>query len=95
MLIKPFSTKVKVVPKILPFCKLSNFNRRNVTNYQIVRPGNVSPIRTVPKHISLPRYHVSPRNSIDLKIGNSLEKMQKSCKLARKILDLIGQQIKV
>ncbi|XP_070535942.1 methionine aminopeptidase 1D, mitochondrial-like [Ptychodera flava] len=68
--------------------------------YSIVEPSVVSPMRTVPNGIEKPSYadtgNVPPKlKKADIKDEKAIEKMRKSCVLARKILDLAGRHVKV
>lgn len=68
----------------------------SVKNYQLVKIGNLSPPRKVPRHITVPRFGIfSTPRSIDRKTGLQLEKMRESCHLARKVLNTLGEQMKV
>lgn len=75
--------------KELPFSSLTKHCR-------IVKIGNLSPPRDVPSHIEVPNFSIfrTPR-SIDRKSGLQIEKMRDSCRLARKVLNTLGKQIKV
>jgi len=72
-----------------------------------LRPGVVSPMRQVPKHIARPDYASSPtgepkgeklsRHStvVEIKTPEQIEKLRKVGKLAREVLDLAGKAAKV
>jgi methionyl aminopeptidase len=69
-------------------------------NYEIVRPGLVSPVRRVPQHIEPPPYAMcgipppSPPG-IEIRTSEELDGMRKAGELARKILDKVGSLISV
>ncbi|GJQ66353.1 hypothetical protein Trydic_g4393 [Trypoxylus dichotomus] len=74
--------------------------KMNFGNYGIVTPGKVSPIRTVPKHIKTPNYILgSPTMSVpdipEIKSEIQIAGMRDSCRLAAKLLQIIGQFIQV
>lgn len=70
--------------------------------YEIVRPGYVSPERPVPEHIKKPEYyHMADEPDMykspkpEIKMGNSILAMRKSCRLAANILEKCSTLLKV
>ncbi|KAG8228839.1 hypothetical protein J437_LFUL008335 [Ladona fulva] len=68
--------------------------------YSVVYPGAVSPIKSVPSHIPKPLYsnqHLPDQGfrQPEIKNDKQIKRMVDSCKLAREILDAVGQFIQV
>lgn len=70
--------------------------------YQVVRPGNVSPMRYIPDEIEKPEYFY--RDDIpdlfksyktEIKLPKAVAAMRDSCRLAANILDKCGEILKV
>lgn len=69
-------------------------------NYEIVEPGNVSSIKTIPNHIRVPNYiSGNPSESTleipEIKNKTQIAGMRNSCKLAAELLQKIGNFIQV
>ncbi|CAK4620641.1 hypothetical protein LEN26_007236 [Aphanomyces euteiches] len=79
------------------------FNGFNFTS--ALRPGTISPVRSVPEHIQRPEYWRSgvPVNEqqaykigkIPVYTAEEIEGIRKVCKLGREILDLAGRAIRI
>lgn len=72
---------------------------RSFGNYDVVIPGYVSEMRSVPNYITSPPYYktgIPPESpkSIEIKTNEQIRKMKPACRLARHILDEIGDKIK-
>ncbi|GAB6032100.1 Methionine aminopeptidase 1D, mitochondrial [Chamberlinius hualienensis] len=62
----------------------------------IVRPAKVTPRLEVPSHIIAPDYFtIKPRRQIDYKTAEDIKLMRESCQLARKILRVSSDFVKV
>lgn len=77
-------------------------NSTDTGQYEIVRPGIVSPERFVPDHINKPEYfyiadepdiYKSPK--AEIKMANSILAMRKSCRLAANILEKSSKLLQV
>ena len=90
----------------LPNLNDTNFSVRSLQTfhsspvYDVVVPGNVSPSRIVPVDIDKPVYandgRVPPPNpDIDIKEGMQILKMRNSCSLARKVLNIVADNLLV
>ncbi|RZF37129.1 hypothetical protein LSTR_LSTR015319 [Laodelphax striatellus] len=64
-------------------------------HYDIVKLGNVSPIRRVPSNVKEPEFFVKKPTFPDLKSTEEIKLMRRSCKLASYILETVGDSIKV
>ena len=80
---------------------MKNCNARGNLNWNLVKPGSVSPKRDVPGYISAPNYVILPGHSPSLLIEKpeiksleQIQRMRETCSLARTILNLIGDHIK-
>ncbi|XP_077993912.1 methionine aminopeptidase 1D, mitochondrial-like [Glandiceps talaboti] len=106
LLIKAQQTKENVTPVFIRTQSiLSLFDwywKKKPVNlpYSVVMPADVSPKRTVPEHINKPSYAETGKappkaKEVDIKDEEAIAKLRKSCSLARKILDIAGQHVKV
>lgn len=74
--------------------------RKDTGFFDIVRPGNVSDIREVPDYIIKPEYvfsgkHIPGPSKPEIKSADQIASMRDSCKLAKMILNVIGENIEV
>uniref|UniRef100_A0A1B6E9Y8 Methionine aminopeptidase n=1 Tax=Clastoptera arizonana TaxID=38151 RepID=A0A1B6E9Y8_9HEMI len=79
---------------------LRNCKRRKFGNYSIVEPGEVSTMKSVPPHITVPSYYKStvPAESPkypEIKDNDQILRMRHSCQIAREVLNTVGKQLKV
>ncbi|CAH1774636.1 unnamed protein product [Owenia fusiformis] len=82
---------------------LFGFTRKPKPKYSVVKPGSVSGLLHVPKHIVKPPYAQDPDDEkaydspkvIEIKNEVQIAGMRESCKLARKVLDLTAEIVKV
>lgn len=79
----------------------NTINHNNNRPFSIVMPEKVSPIRSVPSHIPTPPYvsttpgqDACPLN-IEIHSQEGINRMKDACHLARKILNLTAEQLKV
>lgn len=81
---------------------MKKFNSCDTGVYEIVRPGNVSPMRYLPDVIAKPSYYYtedvpdlfrSYKNEI--KMSKAIASMRDSCRLAANILDKCEELLKV
>lgn len=76
-------------------CSFNTFNRSTDTGqYEIVRPGRVTPERYVPENINKPEYfHMADEPDMfkspkpEIKMAAGIAAMRKSCRLAANILE--------
>mmetsp|Transcript_12315 Transcript_12315/g.22363 ORF Transcript_12315/g.22363 Transcript_12315/m.22363 type:complete len:390 (-) Transcript_12315:129-1298(-) len=102
----------KKVHKEVPACTLDSMNPTEMMMFSFtgkLRPGKLSPKRSVPKHIERPDYADHPQGisaSEDLDSRQrsdprklteleEIEGMRKCCKLGREVLDIAGRAVRV
>jgi methionyl aminopeptidase len=73
------------------------FKRCHKTSEERIRPGTVSPRRSVPDHIAPPDYAESGQptrwDEPRVKSSDVIDRMRRSCRLAAEILQQAGQQV--
>lgn len=85
---------------LLSIFEAINIYRRKFGNYEIVVPGQVSPMTRVPDSICAPSYSKtgipfpSPTEA-EIKNKKQIHGMRQSCRLARDVLDLLQPVVKV
>lgn len=90
----------KVFRNVRCFWSVGGKKLKDLGNYEVVKPGKVSPQKTVPDHIKKPSYFQSgiPKELVlhaEIKNEKQIRSMEASCKLAAEILEIVGKSIKL
>ncbi|KAL4227586.1 Methionine aminopeptidase 1D [Mactra antiquata] len=89
-----------IISRLATYMRREVGRKLNTPSYNIVTPGIVSPVRSVPSHITKPPYVTEGHERVQLsepeiKTTGQIESMWNSCKLARHVMDKVAKSLKV
>lgn len=80
------------------------YRKHSVSPHSVVKPGTIHPLRSIPDGITRPDYiktsflskiaqNILRATKPDIKSSGDIERMKDSCRIARLVLNVVGQNI--